>query len=198
MMFAKTSLLYSIIRCELCLCCSVWCLEFDRYGLARVHNKLIMHILPAERKFMRLSSAEVVRNRFRARINEILIRWPMAVTAQPNISRHNQISHSTTKNSHGTTKHLTAQPNISRHNQTSHGTTKYLTAQPKTLTAQPNISRHNQISHGTTKYLTAQPNISRHNQISHGTTENSHGTTKYFTAQPNISRHNQATAKSNK
>ena len=36
----------------------------DRYGLARVHNKLIMHILPAERKFMRLSLAEVVRNSF--------------------------------------------------------------------------------------------------------------------------------------
>ena len=94
MMFAKTSLLYSIIRCELCLCCSVWCLAKRRCyyscselcssiksgssesstadGLARVHNKLIMHILPAERKFMRLSSAEVVRNRFRARINEIL------------------------------------------------------------------------------------------------------------------------------
>ena len=33
---------------------------------------LIMHVLPAERKFMRLSLAEVVRNRFRARINEIL------------------------------------------------------------------------------------------------------------------------------
>ena len=46
---------------------------------------------------------------------------------------------------------VTAQPNISRHNQTSHDTTKYLTAQPKTLTAQPNISRHNQIPHGTTK-----------------------------------------------
>ena len=49
----------------------------------------------------------------------------------PWVSRHNHISH-------GTTKYLTAQP-------------KTLTAQPKTLTAQPNISRHNQISHGTTK-----------------------------------------------
>ena len=43
--------------------------EFDRYGLARVQNKLIMHILPAERKFMRLWLVEVVRNR---KYNEIL------------------------------------------------------------------------------------------------------------------------------
>ena len=44
--------------------------------------------------------------------NVSIVRWPLGVTAQPNISWHNQ---------------------------TSHGTTKYLTAQPKTLTAQPNI-----------------------------------------------------------
>ena len=62
----------------------------------------------------------------------------------PWVSRHNQISH-------GTTKYLTAQPNISRHNQKlsrhnqiSHGKTKY-------LTAQPNISRHNQITNRKTK-----------------------------------------------
>ena len=70
------------------------------------------------------------------------------------MSRHNQISHGTTKNSRGTTRYLTAQPNISRHNQ--------------------KLSRHSQISHGKTKYLTAQPNISRHNQITNRKTKNFH------------------------
>jgi len=46
--------------------------ELDRHGLARVHDNLVMHVLPAKRKLMRLSLAEVVRNRLRARINEIL------------------------------------------------------------------------------------------------------------------------------
>ena len=76
----------------------------------------------------------------------------------PWVSRHNQISHGTTKKSHGTNKYLTAQPNISRHNQ--------------------KLSRHNQISHGKTKYLTAQPNISRHNQITNRKTKNYHGKIK--------------------
>ena len=43
-----------------------------------MHDNLVMHVLPAKRKLMRLSLAEVVRNRLRARINAILqqLAWP--------------------------------------------------------------------------------------------------------------------------
>ena len=86
--------------------------------------------------------------------------------------------HGTTKYPTAQPKTLTAQPNISRQNQISHGTTKYFTAQPNIPRHNQKLSRHNQISHGKTKYLTAQPNISRHNQITNRKTKNFHGKIK--------------------
>ena len=79
----------------------------------------------------------------------------------PWVSRHNQMSHGTTKNSLGTTKYITAQPNVSRHNQISLGTTKYLTAQPNSSRHNQKLSRQNQIFN------------SRQNRKTHPKTNNS-------------------------
>ena len=79
----------------------------------------------------------------------------------PWVSRHNQISHGTTKNSHGTTKYFTAQPNISRLNQ--------------------KLSRQNQINNGKTKFL-IRGKTEKHTQkqITRCSIEyRSHGKTKY-------------------
>ena len=64
----------------------------------------------------------------------------------PWVSRHNQISHSTTKK-------FMAQPNSSWHNQTAHGTTKYLMAQPNISRQNQKLLQKNQINHGKTKFL---------------------------------------------
>ena len=97
----------------------------------------LLNMTLSEVKFSRRMSALQNKQKTRKRILSFVTEY----YGGPWVSRHNQISH-------GTTKCLTAQPNVSRHNQKlsrhnqkSHGTTKNSHGTTKYLTAQPNSSR---------------------------------------------------------